>query len=61
MGWEGAVGCLVAVGLGGTVRVAVIRREARGRPFRFMSVWVVWVCLALAPCVYFAPRCVENL
>ena len=47
MGWAESVGCGMSVGLGGSVYIVLVRREARRRPFRFITVCLVWVCLGL--------------
>ena len=45
MGWADSVVFVMAVQFGGSVRVTLVRLEARRRPFRFISVWVVWILL----------------
>ena len=43
--------------VGDSVCIVLLRREARRRPFRFISVWVGWVQLSSA--FFFVPRPVE--
>ena len=62
MGWAESDVFVMAVQFEGSVRIALVRLEARRRPFRFISVWVVWILLgSVLYCCRLSSPTVRNL